>query len=197
MENNSPNNEQEILRRLAMDDHNALKELFELYADRLYAIIYNYTKSGFIAEELTQEVFIRIWNYRRKLNVVDNASAYLHRMVFNSINTYLKKAANESRLIERAQLWSTATDQSTQETIAANEMQTIISAAVDRLPPQKKTIYRMSKDEGLGHQEIADRLGLSPNTVKNHLAEAVRLMREYLKGHALELSILIIQAIRQ
>ncbi len=185
----------ELLQRVANDDHDAFRQLFDLYADRLFAAVYNYTKSRFIAEELVQEVFIRLWSHRSQLQEVQDPTAYLYRMVFNHINTYLKKTANERRILDKAQAWMTAGQDATLQQLEANEMSRIITAAIERLPPQKKIIYQLSREQGFSYQEIADQLHLSPNTVKNHLVEAMRLLRGYLKDHALLLTALIVESI--
>lgn len=184
--------EKGLLQLVAQGDHHAFQEIFEVYADKMYAVVYNYTKSTFIAEELTQEVFIRLWRQRHVLSEVEDPRAYLYRMVFNQINTYLKKAANELRILENAARRGTDRDNGTEHYIRANEMAHIIALTIDRLPPQKKTIYRLSREQGLNCQEIAERLNLSPNTVKNHLVQALKLLRGYLKDHALELSIFML-----
>jgi RNA polymerase sigma-70 factor (ECF subfamily) len=185
----------ELLQRVARDDHDAFRQLFDLYADRLHAAVYNYTKSRFIAEELVQEVFIRLWDHRSQLREVQDPTAYLYRMVFNQINTYLKRIANERRILEKAEAWMTAGQDGTRQQLEANEMLRIINAAIDRLPPQKKIIYHLSREKGLSYHEIAEQLHLSPNTVKNHLVEAMKLLRGYLKDYALELTLLILQTL--
>ena len=185
----------ELLQRVASDDHDAFRQLFDLYADRLFAAVYNYTKSRFIAEELVQEVFIRLWNHRSQLKEVQDPTAYLYRMVFNHINTYLKRTANERRILDKAQSWMNSGQDATRQQLEANEMSRIITAAIERLPPQKKIIYHLSREQGLNYQEIAEQLHLSPNTVKNHLVEAMRLLRGYLKDHALVWTVLILQSI--
>lgn len=185
----------ELLQRVARDDHDAFRQLFDLYADRLHAAVYNYTKSRFIAEELVQEVFIRLWDHRTQLKEIQDPTAYLYRMIFNHINTYLKRTANERRIIEKAGDWMTAGQDGTRQQLEANEMHRIINAAIDRLPPQKKIIYHLSREKGLSYQQIAEQLQLSPNTVKNHLVEAMKLLRGYLKDHALSLTLLILEAL--
>lgn len=191
--NNESYTNRELLQRVAGDDHDAFRQLFELYADRLHAAVYNYTKSRFIAEELVQEVFIRLWKHRAQLNGVLDPTAYLYRVVFNHINTYLKRTANEKRILDKALSWADAVHNEPQQQLETNEMARIITAAVERLPSQKKIIYRLSREQGLSYQQIADELHLSPNTVKNHLVEAMKLLRGYLKDHALELTVLISQ----
>ena len=185
----------ELLGRVASDDHDAFRQLFHLYADRLHAAVYNYTKSQFIAEELVQEVFIRLWNHRSQLREVLDPTAYLYRMVFNHINTYLKGTANERRILDKAQSWIAPAQNGPLQQLETNEIARIITAAVERLPNQKKIIYRLSREQGLSYQEIAEQLHLSPNTVKNHLVEAMKLLRGYLKDHALELAIVIFQVL--
>jgi RNA polymerase sigma-70 factor (family 1) len=195
LDNNELHTGKELLRRVAKDDHEAFNQLFRLYADRLFAAIYHYTKSQFIAEELVQEVFISCWRHRQQLEAVEDPTAYLYRMVFNHINNYLKKAANERRILERAAILAGAAQHGTLQQLEANEMGRIIAGAVERLPAQKKLIYRLSKEQGLNYQEIADQLKLSPNTVRNHLVEAMKLLRSYLRDNAMMITLLILEQI--
>lgn len=183
----------ELLQRVAEGDHDAFRSLFQLYADKMHAAVYSYTKSRFLSEELVQEVFIRLWKYRGQLQHVKDPSAYLFRMVFNHINTYLKRAANEQRLLDRVRSLADPNPEETLRRLEANEMNRIITAAVNSLPPQKKIIYQMSREQGLSYQEIASQLNISPNTVRNHLVEATKLLRNYLKEYAFSASLLIFQ----
>lgn len=196
MSKNELDTSKELLHRVASDDHDAFRQLFDRYADRLHAAVYHYTKSRFVGEELTQEVFIRLWRHRRQLGEVQDPAAYLYRMVFNQLNTYLKRAANEKNLLERARSWMGTNQDATRQQVEANELTRIITAAVERLPPRKKIIYRLSKEQGFNNQQIAEQLGLSPSTVKNHLVGAMKLLRAYLKDNALGLTVLIVETLR-
>ena len=161
----------------------------------MHAAVYSYTKSRFVAEELVQEAFIRLWKNRSQLTAIEDPTAYLYRMIFNHINNYIKKTANEKKILDRALAKMDPAADNTQQQLEANEMTRIITAAVERLPPQKKIIYRLSREQGLSYQEIATQLNLSPHTVKNHLVEAMKLLRAYLKDHALVLSLLVLRSI--
>ena len=183
-----------LFQRVANDDHDAFRNLFDLYADRMYAAVYHHTKSRFIAEELVQEVFVSLWRHRGQLHVVEDPTAYLYRTVFNHINNYMIKAANQRRILDQATERMAAENDTTRQELEAREMKKIISAAIGQLPPQKRTIYRLSREQGLSYQEIAVQLGISPNTVKNHLVEAMKLLRNYLKDHFLTLVVLALRS---
>jgi RNA polymerase sigma-70 factor (ECF subfamily) len=191
LDNQELNIGKELLRRIAKDDHDAFRQLFHLYTERLFAAVYHYTKSHFIAEELVQEVFISCWRHRHQLGDVQDPTAYLYRMVFNHITNYLKKEANQRRVLERAAARAGNVQNVTLQQVEANEMQRIIADAVERLPAQKKLIYRLSKEQGLNYREIAGQLNISPNTAKNHLVEAMKLLRSYLRDNAVMLGVII------
>lgn len=181
----------QLLQRVAGGDHAAFRLLFDLYADKMHAAVYNYTKSTWVAEELVQEMFIRVWKYREQLYAVKDPSAYLYRMIFNQINDWLKQAANEQRLLEGMRMRDLINPYDTGRQLDAAELQRILTAAVDSLPPQKKIIYQLNREQGLSYQEIADQLQLSVNTVRNHLVEANKLLRNYLKNYSLALALLL------
>jgi len=191
LDNQESNIGKELLRRIAKDDHDAFRQLFHLYTERLFAAVYHYTKSHFIAEELVQEVFISCWRHRHQLGDVQDPTAYLYRMVFNHITNYLKKEANQRRVLERAAARAGDVQNVTLQQVEANEMERIIADAVERLPAQKKLIYRLSKEQGLNYQEIAGQLNISPNTVKNHLVEAMKLLRSHLRDNAVMLGVIL------
>ncbi|WP_165806429.1 RNA polymerase sigma-70 factor [Chitinophaga parva] len=180
-----------LLQRVASGDHAAFRLLFEMYADKMHAAVYNYTKSTWVAEELVQEMFIRVWKYREQLHAVKDPSAYLYRMIFNQINDWLKQAANEQRILDSISGQDAVNPYDTGRQLDAAELQRILNAAVDSLPPQKKIIYQLNREQGLSYQEIADQLQLSVNTVRNHLVEANKLLRNYLKNYSLALALLV------
>ncbi len=110
--------------------------------------------------------------------------------MYNHINRSLKKEVHRERIRQWLSDYQEIQTNITIDTLDARETEQLIALAVDQLPPQKRKIYRMSQQQGKSHAEIAAELQLSPLTVKDHLKEAMRLIRIYLKNTALLIAVL-------
>lgn len=167
---------------MASGNEAAFTQIFYHYTQQMYQYILNKTKSEDAAEEIVQEVFIKLWNKREELPLVENYKSYIFKMAANKMVDWLRKMASEERA--RKQLWQSIrhfTDDAT-DTIDFHQSQELINKAIDQLSPQRKKIFLLSREEGLSRAEIAKQLDLSVSTVNNHLNEAVRLVREYLQN---------------
>jgi RNA polymerase sigma-70 factor (family 1) len=184
----------ELFERIALGDEAAFKILFETYRSKFFAAVFNVTKSVVVAEELTQEAFINIWRSRAGLTKVDNPNAYLYKIILNLLHTYFCKESNESQIRDHARFRRGEADYSTIELLEVKETEQLIARAVERLPRQQKTVYRLSRERGMKYHEIAAELKISPNTARNHLIEALKAVRLYLKGHTPAISLLILEA---
>ena len=174
-----------LFTAIAGEDEISFKIFFERFRGKVYALAYKWTKSEFAAEEITQDVFISIWTGRAHLPRVQDPAAYLYTAVYNKISRHLKKEANKERILELS-LWNVRqSSNETEERVYANEGQRFVERAVAQLSPQKKLIYELSRQEGKSYDEIAERLNLSPHTVKSHLLKAVKFVRNYMKNNAL------------
>lgn len=175
-------NEKELFARMATGNEAAFTQIFYHYTQRMYQYILNKTKSEDAAEEIVQEVFIKLWNKRAELPQAENYESYIFKMAANKMVDWLRKMASEERA--RKQLWQSIRhfiDDAT-DTIDFHQSQELINKAIDQLSPQRKKIFLLSREEGLSRAEIAKQLDLSVSTVNNHLNEAVRLVREYLQN---------------
>ena len=180
-----------IFAAIAECDETAFETLFELYKQKVYAVAFKWTKSAYDAEEITQDFFIGIWKSRAKLSAVDDPHAYIYTAIYNKINRYLKKQVNQERILKLS-LWDAKKySNETEETILADDSRKFINNAVAQLTPQKKLIYDLNRNQGKSYDEIAETLHLSKNTVKTHLVQAVKFVRQYVKKHALLLCVLL------
>lgn len=184
-----PYDEKEILHRVAQGDESAFSILFYRYFARLHPFIFKFTRSQTDSEEVLQEVFIRIWMNRDKLDEVLDPDAWIFTIATNECYKFLRKQATRQQHLQSASqdTPSQDNDQSTLHSIHLREINRVIAAAVSQLPAQRKRIYQMSREEGLKIPEIATALRLSPNTVKNALVSALQFIRSYLadRGHNL------------
>jgi RNA polymerase sigma-70 factor (family 1) len=174
-----------LFEAIAAGDEAAFEALFRQCRARVYALAFKWTKSAFAAEEITQDVFISVWTGRSHLSDVKDARAYFYTILYNKVSRYLKNEANKARIIRASLRNVKEFSNETEETVYANEGQKFINKAIGQLSPQKKRIYELNRREGKSYQEIAKVLELSPHTVKSHLLQAMKLIRNYLKDNAL------------
>ena len=184
--------EQQLFRRVSEGDRNAFRLVFDLYNGRLTTFIYRLTKSETIAAELVQDIFVKLWVRRSQLADLTNAQAYLFTMASNRTIDHLRKVSAESKMLD--ELWARVKhfNEATEEAYNAKECNDLINKAIVQLSPQKQKIFKLSRYEGLKHEEIADYLSLSKSTVKNHLVETLRHIRTYLHHHSETLLLIFI-----
>jgi RNA polymerase sigma-70 factor (ECF subfamily) len=171
--------EKELLKRVAKGDETAFTRLFNNYRNKIYSIAFDFTESSAIAEEIVQDVFLKIWIRRDSLNSITHFSAYLFTITRNYMFTALKRIARrqniESKAVEDAPLF----DEDTEARLLHKEYATILQEAIGRLPSQQREVYLLIKEKGYKREEAASALQLSPETVKTHLAQAMRNIRAY------------------
>ncbi len=184
--------EKELLQRIAQGDEAAFRIIFDHYKERFYAAAIKMTRSADTAEEIVQEVFITLWLRRGVLASVETPASYLFAIVYNNIYAHFKKLAVEKKMKQGVCLRISDTECPTEDRLIDKENQQLLQSLIQQLPPQQQSVYKLSKLEGLSRGEIAERLHISPNTVKNHLQEAVKFIRvHFSKTISLLFSLLI------
>lgn len=182
----------EYFQSLARGDASAFEIIFEFYKKRVFGVALKMLKSETEAEEIVQDVFLSIWLAKAKLGNINDPEAYLFTITYNTIYTRLKKASHNQELLNTIIHHFVQIQNTTDETIAAHETGKLINEAIQQLPPQQRAVYELSKQEGLSYDEIAERMHLSKNTVRNHLSEAMKTIRTFLKKAAMLLMSLLI-----
>jgi RNA polymerase sigma-70 factor (ECF subfamily) len=187
--------ENELLRLVAEGDKNAFTQIYNNYRNKIYSIAFELTESTTVAEEIVQDVFLKIWVKRGSLHEIEHFRAYLFTITRNYVFTALKRIARKETIEVSAIQDAPLYDNDTEDRVLNKEYTRILQAAIDRLPEQQKQVYNLIKKEGLKREEAAAALHLSPETVKTHLAQAMRSIRTYCLAR-LDISIALIILIR-
>jgi len=176
-----PEEEQRLIGKIADGDEQAFTELYNRYHQQLGMYLFKITKSPELTQELVHDVFLKTWQNRATLTTIRDFRAYLFVVSKNMAINHLKKLAKENQ--ERRELARQSNSNTYHEVHEANRYTTLLDEAIDRLPPQRKQVYILSKHRRLKYEEIAARLSISRETVKKHLQSAVRSITDYLKNH--------------
>jgi RNA polymerase sigma-70 factor (family 1) len=177
--NNQQYNEKELLQQLAEGSEAAFRTLFNAYRNKLYTYIFNISRSGETAEDTVHDIFLKLWVQRERLPEISNLNAYLYRMAHNHAFTVFRRMAKETLVLAELQNeQSPVTSFEGEDRIVWQEVRKTIRKAVNKLTPQQRLVFLMSRQQGLKHEEIAQKLNISPNTVKNHIVEALRFLRD-------------------
>jgi RNA polymerase sigma-70 factor (family 1) len=172
-------NKETLLLQLSEGNEIAFTQLFDHYHGQVYDTALRYLKSEMAAEEIVQDVFLKIWNKRTELTVVQSFNAFLFTMARNTILDRLRRLARErtaQQVLSKQQGFTNDTD----HRLLDNQYQEMLQQAIDNLPPQQKSVFRLAKMEGYSYKEIAEELGISVLTVKVHMNKALASLREYL-----------------
>ena len=175
-------NERELLLRIAHDDAHAFTCLFHYYKNKIYTIAYKLTESPAMAEEAVQEIFMKLWIKRKDLPGIEHFNAWLYTVARNHLFTLFKRKAVACRPIGEIDPGCVFAND-TEERILLRETETIIKKALHALPPQQNKVYHLIKEKGYKKEEVAAFLNLSPETVKIHLAKAMKNIRAYCLAH--------------
>lgn len=182
--------ERELLMQVASGDEHAFRQLFMMHHQQLGEHMLRITNSIELAEEVVQDVFLKIWFTRESLGRVDNFKAYLFVISKNHALNCLKKLAKERAVIK--QLEEAGTGNLHAEITGTDMYYNLLDEAIDQLPPQQQKVYLLSRHGRLKYAEIADQLELSRETVKKYLQIATLSITEYVHEHLEVIALLLI-----
>jgi len=173
-----------LLSAIAKGDEIAFRQLFDRYWDNIYGVAFAFTKSPVIAEEMAQDVFVKIWLKRADLPQVKKFGDYLFIIARNHILSTLRKKILEQPFSDHLLNYFQEVSNTPENQLLLRETEHLLLKAIQQLPPQQHLVYCLSREQGLNQEEIAARLDISKNTVKSHMSKALQFIRNYLQMHA-------------
>jgi RNA polymerase sigma-70 factor (family 1) len=173
--------QQQLLKQIANGDQVAFEQFYNIHWSRIYSLALTYLKSSVQAQDVVQEVFLKIWVKRQNLSHVENPASYVYIMGRNEIINALKKKISLDWLTEEQAELIPDNFMLPHQEIDLKQLQQNIGRAIDNLPDRQKLIFKLSREEGLNHEQIAARLGIEKSTVKNHIVRALNTLRSNLE----------------
>jgi len=181
MNSNSPQDDKTLFICIANGDGESFTVLFKRYFDRLKWNAVKMLKSEFWAEEIIQDVFMQLWANRERLIDIESPSAYLFRI---TANRCLDRIRHQSQEIKAQYLLNLAYSDEPgslqQNSYDIRLIETMISEAIQQLPEKGRQVFELQRTGNFSYQQIADQLGISKNTVRNHIVKSLHFIRGYL-----------------
>lgn len=172
----------EWCRRIGASDGEALAELFHHTHDALVAYAATLTEDRAAARDLVQEAFVKLWESRERLDPKRSLRSLMYRMVRNrALNMHRDEQNRQSLLTERYQAHHPLTPD---DEFDGSQLRAHLEGWMGELPERQREALRLSRFEGLAHDEIAEVMEISPRTVNNHLVKALRHLRQRVSAYA-------------
>ncbi|MBA4411216.1 MAG: RNA polymerase sigma-70 factor [Bacteroidota bacterium] len=173
---------------LKKDDYSAFDALFHKYSVSLYAFALSITRNPFAAEEITQLVFLKVWEKKAQINEHLSFKSFLFSVAYHETISWLRKENSEKRRIGEYTLLANSMTNETEQAVEFRNMELVTGSLIEEMPEKRKEIFRLSREQGFSNKEIAERLNISVKTVENQMTSALKYLREKLgKYHILGL----------
>ena len=171
---------QDLIEELTEGNQEAFRTVFKATYPQVRAFSKGFTKNDTDADDIAQQVFIKLWTKRAILANVRNFETYLYTITKNTVLNHM--ASQKAFMVDISDVRNLSTENTSPlEQIEASDLQLLIDMTVENMPPQRQAVYKLSRVEGLSNDQIAERLGLQKKTVENHLNLALGEIRKVLK----------------
>lgn len=180
-----------LFQGVAMGDKTAYADVFNRYYNRVFGIALRYCKIQHLAEDITQQVFILLWERRAELAGIKSPEAWLRIVVRNQTSNLLKKEAVRKKYRTHVAELFEEEKHTPLQLLISKQNDALIEKAISSLTPRQQEIFKMSRFQAATYAEIAAHLKISKETVKEHMANALKTIRDSLSGLKTELLLLL------
>lgn len=175
-------NDSILVRQLRQGDMHSFDLIYKHYSQRLYGFAFSILKNHEDSKEIVQDTFLKLWNTREQLKSDQPLKAYLFKISYNTSIDLIRHRLKNEKYVEYLKLHFSEDGGDVENLADYNELSDTIEKIVAEFPEQRQRIFRMSREEGLSHAEIADKLGITTKTVENHINLALKTVRKKLSS---------------
>ncbi|MFV0507550.1 MAG: RNA polymerase sigma factor [Bacteroidales bacterium] len=174
----------ELIKLIQNNDKVAFYHIYEKYSKRLYWFVFKLIKQKEDAEGLVQDVFVKIWESRHSIDEHSSFKSFLFTIAYNSTISLLRKKASEIKHLEELKSFQNI-DKSPSiiDDIHFKELNSKVQSLLAKLTPRQAEIFRLSREDGLSHDEIAKKLDISVNTVKKHISNTLLFLKSEINNN--------------
>ena len=176
---NHHQDEKDILLDLIEGSKIAFEQIYSLYSRRLFARLLKLVKSESQAEEILQDVFLKIWENRRSIDPEKSFRSFLFKIAENKVYDFFRKVTRDKNMESQLISLSTANHTIIESFMSGDENLTILQKAIEDLPPQRQQVFRLCKLEGKSYKEVSELLGISVSTISDHIVKGTKSIRDY------------------
>lgn len=172
-----------LVIQLMEGSEKAFSALFNAFCNDVYAYSLSMLKNKVLAEEIVQDVFLNIWLHRDRLNPDLSFKSYVFTITRNLTFNLISKVANSHKLKEEVFYVSQKSYSPIEDILADADYERIKNKAIEQLPPQRRIIFEMSRNQEMSYEEISKELNISVSTVKGQMSKALADIRTFLQTH--------------
>lgn len=171
----------ELLSCLSEGDPNAFEEIFSKYNAKVYNFILSTLFDKTLAKDLTQNVFLSVWEHRESVNKTKNFTAYIYTIARNMVYRQTEKMVLAHRYKEYIHQFQSSIENSTEDYLDYQYLEKLLIELIDQLPPSRREIFLLSRHHGLTNKEIAQKLSISEKTVETQITRSIHFLKKHIK----------------
>lgn len=164
--------------KISASDQKAFNSLFRSLYPRLIHFASKYNRNKAVARDIVQDAFVALWEKRSHIEPDRSIQAYLYRIVRNKSLNYIRDNSNETVGLLDDMLLKTAGEEKHKHPDEEEQLIKLLKKWIEKLPNRQREAFELSRFEGLDHDEIAEVMEVSSNTVNNHIVAALSKLRD-------------------
>lgn len=176
------------VQKISESDREAFDSLFRCLYPRLVRFTFKYVENKAIASDIVQNAFVALWQKRKELDPQRSVKSYLYQTVRNRSLNYLRDHSRETVGLESLNESSYKSEEKDNERDNSDRLMSLLKDWISDLPERQREAFELSRFDGLDHDEIASVMGVSPNTVNNHIVAALKQLRDRYDNYQKELT---------